>query len=945
MDSKRRKICDGCNEEFSARYYRRHDCKNKKSASESCDNVGKTGSADSYDTRNDSGDEEQSTSYETPADVDHDVLSDGEEDAAYESDSGSELETVEDDLAQYLLGDNSDEEMEDEGQHKHIIYLLKIILRWKSAFFISDSAFIFVLFLIKSILYLLSSCEFGKTLYKQFPANMYQIDKFISFDKDSFIKYVVCSKCFCLYNFEDCVTRVEGKDVSKTCSNVLFPRHPMAHYRRPCGETLLKFVCINGTNKLVAKKTFCYKKIKESLHSLVKRDNFEEICRKWKERNVPDKVLMDIYDGRVWKEFEQKHNFFDSDRNYALMLNVDWFQPFKHTTYSVGAIYLAVLNLTREQRFKRENIILVGLIPDMKTEPPTNTFLGPLVDDLKEAWDEGFSLTSFESPNAPVKFRLALLCVGCDIPASRKLAGFLGHSATMGCNKCMKEFPGLVGQKNYGGFEISNWKHRNRNDHMKIVKQIVTRKTKGGKEEIEKSYGVRYSVLLELSYFDPVQMTIIDPMHNLFLGTAKRVISLWKDHSVLQHNDFSAIQEQVEQVECPADMGKLPQKFASSYGSYNADQWKNWTLIYSIFALKKIIPQSHLEYWRKFVLASKLLCTRTLTTDNVKVAHHLLISFCQMLQNALGPEVITPNMHMHAHLDECIYDFGPVYSFWLFSFERENGILGSVPTNKRFIEIQLMRNFLKHLHVSNIVCDTNLDSDFGPEFKRLLTVFDSSDRGTLGQCHSATYSYTRMCSRAVNVQSLDWSVANLDDISHSTLKNFNLCDSDVTYLQTMYSMLYPEKNQSQMVVCRSCRVTKEVNIFGASLGCKTGRSSRSSMILAYWCGDDGQIQMYNNMYLTPRPGQIQQFLLHNLIIDGESNVHVLAQVNWFANVDDRLRFYYGKPVEVWKSDLFEQSGPSSFIPVQRIKSKFAYAFQTLEGKNVVIVIPRERYLC
>ena len=48
-------------------------------------------------------------------------------------------------------------------------------------------------------------------------------------------------------------------------------------------------------------------------------------------------------------------------------------------------------------------------------------------------------------------FILALLCIGCDVPASRKLCGFLGHSATMGCNKCKKEFPGMIGEKTMGG--------------------------------------------------------------------------------------------------------------------------------------------------------------------------------------------------------------------------------------------------------------------------------------------------------------------------------------------------------------------------------------------------------------------------------------------------------------------------------------------------------------
>ena len=75
----------------------------------------------------------------------------------------------------------------------------------------------------------------------------------------------------------------------------------------------------------------------------------------------------------------QKNNILRSERCYGVMLNVDWFQPFKHTSYLVGAIYLAILNLPREERYKRENIILLGLIPYMKSEPPTNTFIQPFV--------------------------------------------------------------------------------------------------------------------------------------------------------------------------------------------------------------------------------------------------------------------------------------------------------------------------------------------------------------------------------------------------------------------------------------------------------------------------------------------------------------------------------------------------------------------------------------
>ena len=82
--------------------------------------------------------------------------------------------------------------------------------------------------------------------------------------------------------------------------------------------------------------------------------------------------------------------FFKEEGNDGLMLNVDWFQPNKHTNYSIGAIYMVFLNLPHEERFKKQNMMLIGVIPDMKSEPPTNTFLHPLVDELRTAWSTGF---------------------------------------------------------------------------------------------------------------------------------------------------------------------------------------------------------------------------------------------------------------------------------------------------------------------------------------------------------------------------------------------------------------------------------------------------------------------------------------------------------------------------------------------------------------------------
>ena len=78
---------------------------------------------------------------------------------------------------------------------------------------------------------------------------------------------------------------------------------------------------------------------------------------------------------------------------YLLTLNIDWFQPFTHIEYSIGAIYLAIKNLPRNERFKEENIILARVLPG-PSEPKlsVNSYLGPLVEDLKTAWYNGIKV-------------------------------------------------------------------------------------------------------------------------------------------------------------------------------------------------------------------------------------------------------------------------------------------------------------------------------------------------------------------------------------------------------------------------------------------------------------------------------------------------------------------------------------------------------------------------
>ena len=105
------------------------------------------------------------------------------------------------------------------------------------------------------------------------------------------------------------------------------------------------------------------------------------------------------------------------------------------------------------------------------------------------------------------------------------------------------------------------------------------------------------------------------------------------------------------------------------------------------------VESRHLECWRHFVLACRILCKKNLEGIDVQLADALLLQFCCKVEQLYGTKAVTPNMHLHAHLKEAIEDFGPLHAFWLFSYERFNGVLGNYPNNNKSIEPQLMNRF------------------------------------------------------------------------------------------------------------------------------------------------------------------------------------------------------------------------------------------------------------
>ena len=72
---------------------------------------------------------------------------------------------------------------------------------------------------------------------------------------------------------------------------------------------------------------------------------------------------------------------------------------------------------------------------------------------------------------------------------------------------------------------------------------------------------------------------------------------------------------------------------------------------------------------------------------------------------------------------ECDIYCRPVHAFWCFSFERFNGILGTMQVNGRSVEIQLMRK----LKAGRFVWDVKFPNEFQEHFLPFFARYESHD--------------------------------------------------------------------------------------------------------------------------------------------------------------------------------------------------------------------------
>jgi hypothetical protein len=468
-------------------------------------------------------------------------------------------------------------------------------------------------------------------------------------------------------------------------------------------------------------------------------------------------------------------------------------------------------------------------------------------------------------------------------------------------------------------------------------------------------------------------------MHNLFLGIAYWIIKrLWIDGGKITKPDLELMERRAKQIKVPADLGRIPYKIATGEGfsGYTTDQWKSFIMLYAIPLMWDLLDENDRKILTNFVRACFLLVSRVIDDNLLNVAHTRLLSVAQLVEENYGPEFITPNIHLSLHLAECCRDYGPTYSFWCYSFERMNGILGklgvnflfffffccnenfikmivslgSFPNSRRQIEPELLRIIMQNWRIDDLL---SAQSNNIKLIKGLKLIQPRATSGSLASCDNFEFDEL-VRFREIYCLEVENTITGAEPfpgmMMHPKKINVSLPDNIYTLLVNYYNVAYGEDldflsiaEASRNLVRSARRIVTQprINQFGRiRIGAKIFGSAiaprflKNSFILAKFVQENGSIEIY--------PGQVQYFFEHEVKLPDRRVSHNLAFIKWFKPAPThQTRFHFqvnddiqSCNVEIWL-DTFYNISRDCIIPVHNILGQFIPSEYEIGKRNPV----------
>ena len=342
--------------------------------------------------------------------------------------------------------------------------------------------------------------------------------------------YICCPSCYFLYDYSTGNCKTTKRKVSRAFEDQMPPEdtplvvstptyctHCCVRTSPPCGEPLFETVTVNAKTYTVPLLKYEVQDLKQWVGRLLSRPTIEDLVLKAFRR--PRKEYMeDMWDARhLCRILLKKGEHFlpgpTNETRMAFSFSMDSFNPYHmkeaKQTVSSTAIWLTLLNLPPHLRYRPENMFLAGIIPGPRKPSLSdiNHSLKLLVDVLLEFFEPGVLFSRTARYKQGCRVRAILVPVVSDMLAARQAGGFASPTATYFCTRCNLNIQDIE------NIDRHSWPQRDVIEHVKAAKRWRDAESLEEQGAIFRDYGLRWSPLLQLPYWNPILFTAIEPMH------------------------------------------------------------------------------------------------------------------------------------------------------------------------------------------------------------------------------------------------------------------------------------------------------------------------------------------------------------------------------------------------------------------------------------------------
>lgn len=362
---------------------------------------------------------------------------------------------------------------------------------------------------------------------------------------------------------------------------------------------------------------------------------------------------------------KQYHSAGNSLDRVDVNINVDGLPLTKSSSSQVYPILCTLVE-------NRNVVEIIGIYQGLEKPKCSNDFLREFVSEAVDLINNGIS---FENS----KYQFFIKSFICDVPAKSFILCTKGHSGYYSCSKCDIEGSYLNGRVCFPDFNFTL-----RTDY-------------GFRRKDQEEHHIGTTILENIPHLNMVNSFALDPMHLLYLGVVKKIITLWcsgKPPSRLSFNQIQKISASLISLrsDVPCEFNRKPRSLAE-YKRWKATEFRTFVLYTGIIVLQSTLNK---DLYLHFVTLH--VCLTILSNSKfhsyIDYADSLFKYFVKTFGILYGKDNISHNVHNLLHLCNDVKYFGPLEQFSAFPFENYmQTILKHIRKSEKPLEQIILRKF------------------------------------------------------------------------------------------------------------------------------------------------------------------------------------------------------------------------------------------------------------